>query len=73
MIYIENCGNPSFEVGVVKKIGVRLNSEKFRAYKRCKYAAQPYILTFEKNCCAYQLSILGYKKIQNFIVKVVQF
>ena len=57
IIYIEICGNLSFEVGVVKKIS--LNSEKLRAYKRLKYATQPYILTFEKNCGAYELSILG--------------
>ena len=60
IVYIEICGNLSFEVGVVKKISVSLNSaRKFRAYKRWKYAAQPYILTFEKNCSAYELSILG--------------
>ena len=49
IVYIEICGNLSFEVGVVKKISVSLNSEMFRAHKRWKYAAQPYILTFKKN------------------------
>ena len=52
IVYIEICGNPSFKVGVVKKISVSLNSEKFRAYKRWRYAAQPYMLTFEINCIA---------------------
>ena len=33
IVYIEICGNLSFEVEVVKKISVRLNSEKFRANK----------------------------------------
>ena len=58
-VYLEICGNLLFEVGVVKKISVSLNYEKFRAYKRWKYAAQPYSLTVEKNCSAYVLSILG--------------
>ena len=35
IVYIEICGNLSLKVGVVKKISVSLNSEKFRAYKRC--------------------------------------
>ena len=59
IVYIEICGNLSFEVGEVKKISVSLNSEKFRAYKRWKFAAQPYNLTFEKKCGAYELLILG--------------
>ena len=59
IVYIEICGNPSFEVGIVKKISVSLNSEKFRSYKHLKYAAQPYILTFKKKGSAYELSILG--------------
>ena len=66
IVYIEICGNLSFEVGVVRKISVSLNSEKFRAYKHWKYAAQLYILTFEKNCGAYELSILG----QDFFSKL---
>ena len=57
IVYIEICGNLSFEVGVVKKISVSLNSDKFRAYKRWKYATQHYILSF----------------FQKFIVKVLQF
>ena len=59
IVYIEIRGNLSFEVGVVKKVSVSLNSEKFRVYKRWKYAAQPYILTFEKKGSAYELSIVG--------------
>ena len=65
IVYIEICGNLSFEVGVVKKISVSLNSEKFRAYKRLKFAAQPYVLNFEKNCGAYELSILGFSKLHS--------
>ena len=59
IVYIGICGSLSFEVGVVKKTSDSLNSEKFAAYKRWKYAAHPYILTFENNCSAYELSILG--------------
>ena len=49
IVYIEICGNPTVKVGVVKKFSVSLNSKKIGAYKRWKYAAQLYILTFEKN------------------------
>lgn len=58
--WLEFAGKSKVKGGLVHIFNMSLNSKKLKAYKCCYDASQAYILTFETNSGAYELSILGY-------------
>ena len=61
------------KVGVVQSLSTSLLTLRSLGHINGEYAAQPYILTFDKNRSTYKLFFLGYNFVRNYIVKVVQF